>query len=199
MIKSNKSLTLAIALGLALASPAALANGFYVTAGVSHVNPDGDTDASSETAPSLGLGYAFDDSWSVELNGNIGSYEHTLSHVDLGGEYASLDGDMVDLSVIYRFQSDYNWRPYIGAGAVHTSFDNAKILGIDVDSLGVGVESDTSFMVRGGVDYNFQSGWFARADLSYGFVESEVYAEGIGSYKVDVHPLRTTVSVGYNF
>lgn len=134
-------------------------------AGAANASGEGEFDGGFMTG--LAVGYAFDDSWSIELD-----YAYRTNDVDTasggGSEFAN-GGDFASTAIMlnayYTFDTDWKVRPYVGLG-----FGYATEIDIDLEGPNFGGGQSFSgespaaqFMIGGEGELTDDLGWFAEA------------------------------------
>ena len=200
-------LVIASALLLALAAPVAQADDFNkagtwsVGAGVHHVDPDAErgTSISGSTRASVSGEYFFRDNWGVALDMTAPS-KHDFN-IDGFGRFASAKAFMPTVSVKYHFDTQGNWKPFVGLGAAHVSFSDDEIDPavaapgtIDLD-----VRSRWAPVASVGVDYRIGQNSAIRADVRYVDVNPRVRANGADAGRVKFDPLVYGVQYVHQF
>lgn len=132
----------------------------------------------------LGVGYHYTDQIAIELFWEYRSNESETTIADgtqfTEGNYAS---NVFFLNGHYYFQSDSNWRPYLGAGL-------GWIQEIDIDLESNGVElsysgdGDITYQAFAGIDYQLNPSISINAELRYQTLSSVDLSEegGEGSF-----------------
>lgn len=200
-------LVIASALLLALAAPVAQADDFNkagnwsVGAGVHHVDPDAErgTSISESTRASVSGEYFFRDNWGVALDMTAPS-KHDFN-IDGFGRFASAKAFMPTVSVKYHFDTQGNWKPFVGLGAAHVSFSDDEIDPavaapgtIDLD-----VRSRWAPAASVGVDYRIGQNSAIRADVRYVDVNPRVRVNGVDVGRVKFDPLVYGVQYVHQF
>lgn len=183
-----------------MASPALASDvdaGFYATLGINVLDP-GTDERSSSTRPVLGLGYAFDDTWSAEINAPLHAYHDHVS-VDGVGRVASFHTRPVELSGLYHFNGwGETWSPYVGLGYAwsRTSDDSGRgpLAGVPVS-----IDNAHGPLARVGVDWRLDSNWFARADATYLDLDTHAHIDGMPRVRMSGNTWQYGVALGYRF
>ena len=196
-----KRTLIALALvGAVAAAPAFAAdtdNGFYATAGVNVLNPNAH-ELSTETRPVVGIGYAFDRNWAVELNTPLQAYRERVA-VDGYGRVASFRARPTELSGLYHFDglSD-TWSPYVGLGYAWTRTTDESGRGA-LAGVPVSLDNANGPLARVGIDWNFDRNWFARADATYLDLDTHARVAGLRSNELAGNSWQYGVALGYRF
>jgi outer membrane protein len=245
-----KKSILAIAL-LSTISTAALANqagDILVRGGLTQVNPDsqqatiyaagnqtvnlgaGAITASVDDNTQLGLNfvYFYDSNWAVELLAAT-PFKHDIM-VDTGAGEAKLGETKhlpPTLSVLYYFDTDSAFKPYVGVGINYTVFfeddfnpaltgpDSPSIASISdgttVTTVGAPLDADDlnlsnswGLSAQIGVDYDLGDNWSINASARYIDIDTKGTFTAVGGavpghVNVDVDPMVYSVMIGYKF
>ena len=196
----------ALATAILLGSSAALAaDGWFVRAGATMVNPDSDNgvlagtlNASVDDNTQIGLtvGRHLDAHWAIEVLAAT-PFSHT---VELNGaEAVDLRHLPPTVSLQYYFGSaDAAFRPFVGAGLNYTLF-------YDIDEMGpvrgarVEIDNSWGLAAQAGVVIKASDTWDVVADMRWIDIDTDVSLNGadIGTVKVD--PLVFSVMLGRRF
>jgi len=224
----KKTLLSSVVLAAFTFSPLALANqagDFYVRGGLTNVSPDSgktnillaDADSTmtltvdDNTQLGLNFVYFYDQNWAIELLAAT-PFTHDVTIQDknavLGVDGAKL-GEVSQLpptiSALYYFDSNSEFKPYVGVGLNYTIFFNEefesapKSLGLD------DLELDGSFgySVQVGADYHIDKNWHINASVRYIDIQSDatfdVGGNNIGKATIDIDPMVYSLMLGYKF
>lgn len=200
-------LVIVSALFLALAAPVAQADDFNkagtwsVGAGAHHVDPDAErgTSISGSTRASVSGEYFFRDNWGVALDMTAPS-KHDFN-IDGFGRFASAKAFMPTVSVKYHFDTQGNWKPFVGLGAAHVNFSDD-----DIDpavaapgTIDLDVRSRWAPAASVGVDYRIGQNSAIRADVRYVDVNPRVRVNGVDAGRVKFDPLVYGVQYVHQF
>ncbi len=244
-----KKSILAIAL-LTSISTVALANqagDILVRGGITSVNPDsqqatiyaagnqtvnlgaGAITASVDDNSQLGLNfvYFYDSNWAVELLAAT-PFKHDIM-VDTGAGVAKL-GETKHLppalSVLYYFDTNSAFKPYVGVGINYTFFfedsfnpaltgpDSPTIVSISdgtttpvgapLDASDLNLDNSWGLSAQVGVDYQVDENWSINASARYIDIDTKASFTAVGGavpghVSVDVDPMVYSLMVGYKF
>jgi len=209
-------------------SPLALANqagDFIVRGGATMVDPDSDKsnimlggDDSSmrlsvddDTQLGLNFVYFYDSNWAIELLAAT-PFTHDITIQDknavLGVDGANL-GEVSQLpptlSVLYYFETNSAFKPYVGAGINYTVFFDEDFATAP-KSLGLSnLDLDGSFGLSAqiGADYHLDDKWSLNASIRYIDINTEatfdVAGSHIGKANIDIDPMVYSLMLGYKF
>lgn len=175
-------------------------SGFYALGGVGVLNPNAG-ELSTETAPTAAVGYAFSPQWAVEVGGPLRAYREKIS-VGGAGEIASFKARPYEASVLYHF-GDHDvysgsLSPYVGLGYAWTRTTDERGQGL-LAGVPVSLDSADGALGRVGLDYRFNSNWFARADATYLDTDAKAHVAGFGTGELSGNSWKYGLQVGYAF
>ncbi len=185
---------------LALSSTAALAaepapGPWSLILRAAHLDMDNDTDiatleAENKTIPDISIRYALPNNFAAELLLTV-PQKHD---VKLGGaKIGSFKHLPPTLFGQYHFDTQSNFKPYVGLGINYTSISDVKLLGgaadLEDDSWGAAAQI--------GFDYKVSQNGFISVDLKKIYIDSDVKVGGTKIGSIDLDP--TVFAIGYGF
>ncbi len=218
-------LTLVLLSSLSASVFAHQAGDFLIRGGLTNVNPDNgksaillaDTDSTmtltvdDNTQLGLNFVYFYNNNLAIEVLAAT-PFTHDVYIQDknsvLGVDGAKL-GKVSQLpptvSVLYYFNTDSAFKPYVGAGLNYTIFFNEKFsdapknLGLSDLSL----DGSFGYAVQIGTDYEINKKWSINASARYIDIDTDatfsVGGEKIGKASISVDPMVYSLMIGYKF
>jgi len=197
-------LTAAIALGPILAPPA-LAQDFFVRAGVTVVDPKSGngtlaggtlkTDVGSDTQLGITVGYHFTPNLALEL---LASTKFTHSVRLNGAKAAEVDHLPPTLSVQYHFMPGARVVPFVGVGVNYTWLHDEQGFG-PLEGARVRVDNSWGFAAQGGVRVKLAENLELVGDIRWIDIDGDVSVNAVKVGEVDIDPLVYSVMLGYRF
>lgn len=195
------------------------AGDIVVRGGYTNVSPDSDTSAvfvngansgltvnvDDGAALGLNLVYFFDSNWAVELLAAT-PFEHDVQIQTPAGEatLAEVKHLPPTLSALYYFDTNSNFKPYVGAGLNYTVFFDEEFKS-DFSSQGFdNLDLDGSFGLsfQVGADYHIDEKWSVNASVRYIDIDTDTSftAGGVpGNIDVKIDPYVYSLMIGYKF
>ena len=218
-------LTLVLLSSLSASVFAHQAGDFLIRGGLTNVNPDNgksaillaDADSTmtltvdDNTQLGLNFVYFYNNNLAIEVLAAT-PFTHDVYIQDknsvLGVDGAKL-GKVSQLpptvSVLYYFNTDSAFKPYVGAGLNYTIFFNEKFsdapknLGLSDLSL----DGSFGYAVQIGTDYEINKKWSINASARYIDIDTDatfsVGGEKIGKASISVDPMVYSLMIGYKF
>jgi len=235
----NKKFNIALisaATSLMLAAPAVVsaneAGDILVKAGLAYVKPDTGKSAAyvagGESGYDLTVGddtqlygaiaYFIDSNWAIEAIVAT-PFTHDVA-ISGDGALDSLPSTNIAevthlppiVSVLYYFDTESAFQPYLGLGINYTFFWDEKFntTGDTVGFSDLSLDSSVGYAVQAGFDYYFDEALFINASIRYADIQTDVTFNlqnddlGTtdtlpGSSTIDVDPMVYTISLGYKF
>lgn len=226
------------------------AGDFLVRGGLTNVNPDdqnatiyaganlnntvnlgaGAITASVEDDTQLGLNFVYfiDSNWAVELLAAT-PFNHDIT-VNTGAGSVNLGETKhlpPTLMALYYFDTNSNFKPYVGAGINYTIFFDDKFnpalqganspaivsisdgttttpVGAPLDANDLDLDSSWGLSAQIGADYHIDDHWSVNASVRYIDIDTEATFTAVGGavpgkVSVDVDPIVVSLMVGYTF
>ena len=202
------------------------AGDIVVRGGATMVNPDsgkanvglnGDESAGLQVSvddnTQLGLNalYFFDKNWAVELLAAT-PFTHDITVHDKnavlgvdGVKLAEVTHLPPTISAIYYFDTQSNFKPYVGAGINYTIFFEEEFEAAP-KSLGfsdLSLDSSFGLALQVGADYYFDNNWHVNASVRYIDIETDatfkVGGTVNGTADVAIDPMVYSLMIGYKF
>lgn len=215
-MSSFRNLTLAIVAAFSLApvafaqtadpsSAAASGKPFAIVGGVALQQPTGhasiagqQADIDGQAVPTLSASYYINDNiaieaWAADKSG------HRIRTAQ--GKVASVDAQPYAVSGQYHFRNGASTvRPFVGLGYFESNISNerAEPAGA-LAGQRIGMSTAKGPMATVGVDLNFSSTWFARADARYLHGSSDIALDGVKAGDAKLNPVVVGVGVGARF
>jgi len=224
----NKKFNIALisaATSLMLAAPAVVsaneAGDILVRAGLAYVKPDtgsatayldvgnGPEDLGNkltvgdDTQLYGAIAYFIDSNWAIEA---IVATPFTHDVALNGSNVAEVTHLPPIVSVLYYFDTESAFQPYLGLGINYTFFWDEKFnAGAQTDGFSdLSLDSSVGYAVQAGADYYFDDALFINASIRYADIQTDVTFNAgngtiPGSSTIDVDPMVYTISLGYKF
>ena len=144
----------------------------------------------NKTIPDISIRYSFSKNWAAELLLTVPQKHNvSLNGVDIGS-FKHLPPTLFGQ---YHFDTESNFKPYIGAGINYTRISSVKLLGGagDLDNSSVGAAAQI------GCDYKLSNNGYISVDLKKIYISSDVKVAGAKVGSIDLDP--TVFAVGYGF
>ena len=175
---------IALALGGALAATGANAQSFTATLGYQNTDPKSDNGTLAGARASVNddwsltgsFAYGFNDNLSVELWSGLTAFEHEVSLQGLG-TVATVEHRPTTLSLNYHFNTDGQFRPFIGAGYGIVNVSGEQTRGA---LAGLGIDGDNAnglSLTLDSVDALTDFSWALRQALSAQGITGDTDAE----------------------
>ena len=188
-----------------LAAPAAFAQDgdtasgkrFSVVGSATILDPDSDTGADGDVAPTVSATYHVTDNIGVELWGAADRFIHRVRSD--AGKIGTVESQPIAISGQYHFgHADNTFRPFVGLGYHQTNISNEDIATADGSHLGL--TSPKGAIGTVGVDMNITPTWFARADARYldGDADAKLAGQTV-ERDVRFNPWTVGVGIGARF
>ena len=189
---------------------------WYVQGGLAHVSiPDGDdvsiggaqvpgggSSFTSDNTLTLGLGYYFNENFSVLGFGGIPPETEAEGTGPLAGiPVGSLKYAPFTIFLNYHIPTKSKWKPFIGAGLVYNytfSVEGDAITNLEVDNA-------FGFALRAGIEYQIDDHWGAFASVEQAYVSHTATgnAPAFGGAPVeadiDLDPMVVQAGISYRF
>jgi outer membrane protein len=226
-------LSLALLSTLSTAAFANQAGDILIRGGLTNINPDNNTSGvtvealggqtplslSVDDNTQLGLNfvYFFDTNWAIEVLAAT-PYSHDVIINDPQNISPDIFGTATDgltlaevshlpptVSALYYFDSNSNFKPYVGVGVNYTIFwdeefkDAPESLGFnDLD-----LDGSFGFSWQIGADYYFDKNWSINATVQFIDIDSKatfkIGDDITGSSQVNIDPMVYSIMLGYKF
>jgi outer membrane protein len=193
------------ALALALLLPlSASAEGFRASLSAFNLNPKSDNGAladgaldvsvNSETNFTLAGEYAFNDSWSVEVQYGFG-FDHEVSLN--GAKSLEITHNPLTGAGKYTFGGD-KLRPYLGLGLNRTSFGDEREFG-PIAGTNTSLDDSTGLAALAGVEFALNERFALRGEARFIDMDTDVAVNGDDVGTANVDPLLIGVSAVLKF
>jgi outer membrane protein W len=124
------------------------------------------------------------------------------------------------VTLVYRFNMEKAWRPYVGAGLAYMISYDSKVTNPVLTELSqpkLEIDDAFGFAFQGGIEYNFLNDWWINADVKYiaglettatvsdiwvttpALPTYEVARVGDASIDVEVNPWVYHIGIGFDF
>ncbi|GLX86021.1 outer membrane protein W [Thalassotalea loyana] len=165
-----------------------------------------------DTQVSLNLVYFIDSNWAVELLAAT-PFSHDIT-VNLGDGTKTNLGETKHLpptlSALYYFDTNSNFKPYVGAGINYTFFFeddfNPAMEGSDspLNLSDLNLENSWGLSAQIGADYYFDENWSINASVRYIDIDTTAHFKALGGaadgyVDVNIDPIVYSLQVGYKF
>lgn len=200
------ALVFAATFALGAPAQARILDHLQIKVGVSGVLPDesanvsligGSVDISDEYVPSLQLEYFINDNVSAELLCCIA--RHEVAATAAGGiDLGKVTHFPPTVTVKYRWNTENNFQPYVGAGVNYTHFFNEDEGAVD----SIEYEDSVGPALQAGFDYRLNEHWALNFDVRRIWINSDVTIHsGANTINadVDINPWVATLAVGFRF
>ncbi|GLX80552.1 OmpW/AlkL family protein [Thalassotalea eurytherma] len=165
-----------------------------------------------DTQVSLNFVYFLDSNWAVEVLAAT-PFSHDIT-VNLGDGTKTNLGETKHLpptvSALYYFDTNSNFKPYVGAGINYTFFFeddfNPAMEGPDspLNLSDLNLTNSWGLSAQIGVDYYFNENWSINASARYIDIDTTAKFQALGGtvpgyVDVDIDPMVYSLQVGYKF
>ncbi len=165
-----------------------------------------------DTQVSLNLVYFLDSNWAVELLAAT-PFSHDIT-VNLGNGTETNLGETKHLpptlSALYYFNTNSNFKPYVGAGINYTFFFehtfNPAMKGSSsaLDLSDLNLENSWGLSAQIGADYYFDENWSINGSIRYIDIDTTANFQALGGVAdgyvdVAIDPIVYSLQVGYKF
>jgi len=218
MKRSTQGLA-AAALALTLSAPAVAveAGDWIIRIGGSNVAPKDDNgeilgvgiNVDDQTTLSITGEYMFTDNWGVELLAST-PFQHAVSVA--GVQVSTIKHLPPTLSLNYHFNSDSDFKPYLGVGWNYTLFSGEENTGgflvLDGALGGVGLGSNpeltlddsSGLALQAGLDLMLNDQTSVNVGVRWIDIDAEIELGGVGTgVDAEIDPLVYTLAIGYRF
>jgi len=225
MVKNILTLSILSAFALSSSALANQAGDILVRGGITTVVPDSGktpillngTDSTmsltvdENTQLGLNFVYFYDNHWAFELLAAT-PFTHDVTIQDKNA-VLGVDGALLGkvtqlpptLSVLYYFNTDAKFKPYVGLGINYTIFFEEKFesapKGLGLTDLQL--DGSFGFSAQIGADYRLTDDWHINASVRYIDIQSDatfdVGGNNIGKAEIDVDPMVYSLMLGYKF
>ncbi|QOL26415.1 outer membrane beta-barrel protein [Thalassotalea sp. LPB0316] len=165
-----------------------------------------------DTQVSLNFVYFYDSNWAVEVLAAT-PFSHDIT-VNLGDGTKTNLGKTKHLpptvSALYYFDTNSNFKPYVGAGVNYTFFFdekfNSAMEGPDspLELSDLKLKNSWGLSAQIGADYYFDDNWSINASVRYIDIHTKARFKALdgaadGHVNVDIDPMVYSLQVGYKF
>jgi len=215
-------LTIALLSSLSTAAFANQAGDILIRGGATLASPDSgkssvflagadsglDLSIGDDTQLGLNFVYFFDSNWAIELLAAT-PFDHDIKlHDASGAETLLADTKHLPptLSALYYFDTNSDFKPYVGLGINYTIiFDNSFTdTYSDAGFSNLDLDNSFGYSVQVGADYDLGNNWSVNASARYITIDTKATftaADGTvpGTASVDIDPMVYSIMLGYTF
>lgn len=168
-------------------------------------------EVNSNTQLGLNFVYVFDSNYAIEVLAAT-PFSHDIKLVNTTDNALGLgDGQLAKtkhlpptVSVLYYFNTESSFKPYVGAGINYTVFFDEKFSSDRKTQTFSDLKLDNSFglAVQAGMDYQLDNNWLLNASLRYIDINTEANFDVLnttGKVEVDIDPWVYSLMLGYKF
>jgi len=197
VVSANEAGDILVKAGLAYVKPTSSGSPAYVGSNYAGADLTVDDDTQLYGA----IAYFIDSNWAIEA---IVATPFTHDIALGGGNVAETTHLPPIVSVLYYFDTESAFQPYLGLGINYTFFwdekFNAGAQGNGFSDLSL--DSSVGYAVQAGFDYYFDEALFINASIRYADIETDATFNkdgAAGSSTVAIDPMVYTISLGYKF